>query len=90
MIGKKSAFPCKYRMQSAAVLFWDSIAQHRFNRKDVRMNAPGAPGVRPTWTSSMIASFSRALTEGLVHSMTDAAFNCALAESIGRIYRAPR
>jgi len=36
----------------------------------------------------MIASFSRALTEGLVHSMSDAAFNCALAESIGRIYRA--
>jgi fructose-bisphosphate aldolase class I len=36
----------------------------------------------------MIASFSRALTEGLVVSMTDAEFDAALAESIGAIYRA--
>jgi len=36
----------------------------------------------------MIASFSRALTEGLVHKMTDSAFDSALADSIGRIYRA--
>lgn len=36
----------------------------------------------------MIASFSRALTEGLQHSMTDAEFDAALAESIDEIYRA--
>jgi fructose-bisphosphate aldolase class I len=36
----------------------------------------------------MIASFSRALTEGLTHSMSDDAFNAALAESIDEIYRA--
>jgi fructose-bisphosphate aldolase class I len=36
----------------------------------------------------MIASFSRALTEGLTHSMSDDAFNAALAESIDAIYRA--
>ena len=36
----------------------------------------------------MIASFSRALTEGLVVSMTDAEFDAALAELIGAIYRA--
>ena len=36
----------------------------------------------------MIASFSRALTEGLQHSMSDAAFDAALASSIAEIYRA--
>lgn len=37
---------------------------------------------------SMIASFSRALTEELKHSMSDAEFNAALAKSIDEIYRA--
>jgi fructose-bisphosphate aldolase class I len=36
----------------------------------------------------VIASFSRALTEGLVKSMSDAQFDAALAESIEEIYRA--
>jgi fructose-bisphosphate aldolase, class I len=36
----------------------------------------------------MIASFSRALIEDLTHSMSDAQFNTALAESIEQIYRA--
>lgn len=36
----------------------------------------------------MIASFSRALVEGLTHSMSDAEFDAALAESIEQIYRA--
>ncbi len=36
----------------------------------------------------MIASFSRALTEGLTHSMSDTAFNSALAKSIDEIYHA--
>jgi fructose-bisphosphate aldolase class I len=36
----------------------------------------------------VIASFSRALTEGLVKSMSDAEFNAALAASIDEIYRA--
>jgi len=36
----------------------------------------------------MIASFSRALTEGLTVSMTDAEFNAALGQSIDEIYRA--
>jgi fructose-bisphosphate aldolase, class I len=36
----------------------------------------------------MIASFSRALTEDLRHSMSDAEFNAALAKSIDEIYRA--
>ena len=36
----------------------------------------------------MIASFSRALTEGLQHSMSDAAFDAALASSIAEIYQA--
>jgi fructose-bisphosphate aldolase, class I len=36
----------------------------------------------------MIASFSRALTEGLTQSMSDAAFDAALAASIDEIYRA--
>ena len=36
----------------------------------------------------VIASFSRALTEGLTRSMSDAAFDAALAGSIDEIYRA--
>ena len=36
----------------------------------------------------MIASFSRALTEDLKHSMSDAEFDAALAKSIDEIYRA--
>ena len=36
----------------------------------------------------MIASFSRALAEGLTHSMSDAAFNETLAKSIDEIYKA--
>jgi fructose-bisphosphate aldolase class I len=36
----------------------------------------------------VIASFSRALTEDLRHSMNDAAFDAALAKSIDEIYRA--
>ena len=36
----------------------------------------------------VIASFSRALAEGLQHAMSDAAFNATLAESIDEIYRA--
>jgi fructose-bisphosphate aldolase class I len=36
----------------------------------------------------VIASFSRALTEGLQHSMSDAEFNAALAKSIDAIYQA--
>ncbi|MFT4961774.1 MAG: fructose-bisphosphate aldolase class I, partial [Paracoccaceae bacterium] len=37
---------------------------------------------------TMIASFSRALTEGLDVSMTDAAFNAALGSNIDKIYQA--
>jgi fructose-bisphosphate aldolase class I len=36
----------------------------------------------------VIASFSRALTEGLSRSMSDAEFDAALAKSIDEIYRA--
>ena len=36
----------------------------------------------------MIASFSRALAEDLRHSMSNAAFDAALAESIDEIYQA--
>ena len=36
----------------------------------------------------MIASFSRALIEGLTHSMSDAAFDAALSKAIDEIYQA--
>ena len=36
----------------------------------------------------MIASFSRALAEGLTHGMSDAEFEATLAHSIDEIYRA--
>ena len=38
--------------------------------------------------AGMIASFSRALTEGLSKQMSDAAFNAALGSNIDQIYRA--
>jgi len=38
----------------------------------------------------MIASFSRALTQDLRRSMSDAEFDKALAESIDEIYQASR
>ena len=43
---------------------------------------------RLTANHGMIASFSRALTENLKHSMDDDAFNAALAASIDEIYQA--
>jgi fructose-bisphosphate aldolase class I len=43
---------------------------------------------RLTGNHGMIASFSRALTEGLHHRMSDAAFDAAISLSIGEIYRA--
>jgi fructose-bisphosphate aldolase, class I len=43
---------------------------------------------RLTRNHGMIASFSRALAEGLERSMSDAEFNHALAEAIDEIYRA--
>lgn len=36
----------------------------------------------------MIASFSRALTEGLTHAMSDDAFDSALVQAIDEIYQA--
>jgi fructose-bisphosphate aldolase class I len=36
----------------------------------------------------MIASFSRALTEGLTHGMSDAEFDAALGTFIAEIYKA--
>ncbi len=43
---------------------------------------------RLSQNSQMIASFSRALTEGLNVAMDDAAFNAALGANIDKIYRA--
>jgi len=43
---------------------------------------------RLTSNHRMIASFSRALTEGLTHSMSDAEFDAALAAFIDEIYQA--
>lgn len=41
-----------------------------------------------THNHGMIASFSRALTEGLTKSMSDAEFNAAIGQSIDAIYKA--
>ena len=43
---------------------------------------------RLTANHGMVASFSRALTEDLKHSMDDAAFDAALSESIDEIFQA--
>ena len=46
------------------------------------------PAERLAQNHGMIASFSRALIEGLKRSMSDAEFDKALAESIDEIYQA--
>jgi fructose-bisphosphate aldolase class I len=43
---------------------------------------------RLTENHGMIASFSRALTEGLTKSMSDTEFNAAIGQSIETIYKA--
>jgi fructose-bisphosphate aldolase, class I len=43
---------------------------------------------RLTHNRGMIASFSRALLEGLTHDMSDPAFNARLKQSIDEIYTA--
>ena len=43
---------------------------------------------RLAYQHGVVASFSRALAEGLQHSMSDAEFNAALAKSIDEIYQA--
>ena len=43
---------------------------------------------RLSQNTKMIASFSRALTEGLQRDMTDAVFDSALGANIDKIYKA--
>lgn len=71
--------------------FYRDLVQHR---GVVRVLALSGGYARPeacrrlAANHGMIASFSRALTEGLQHSMSDEAFDAALARSIAEIYKA--
>ncbi len=71
--------------------FYREITQHGKVARVVALSGgyPRAEACRLlTANHGMIASFSRALTEGLQHSMNDTEFNTALASSITEIYQA--
>ena len=70
---------------------YDEIAAHSNIVRVVALSggySTAEANARLARNSRMIASFSRALTEGLNVSMSDAEFNSALAERIGQIYDA--
>ncbi|MGC1496077.1 MAG: fructose bisphosphate aldolase [Sulfitobacter sp.] len=70
---------------------YDAIAAHANVLRVVALSGGYSTDdacARLSQNSSMIASFSRALTEGLNVKMSDAEFNAALGGNIGKIYDA--
>lgn len=70
---------------------YDTLADHPNVMRVVALSggySTDEASARLAKQSKMIASFSRALTEGLNVQMSDAAFNAALAANIDKIYRA--
>lgn len=71
--------------------FYSSLVAHDRVARVVALSGGYSRGEacrRLAGNHGMIASFSRALTEDLRHSMSDAAFDAALAQAIDEIYRA--
>ncbi|MEM7318595.1 MAG: fructose bisphosphate aldolase [Pseudomonadota bacterium] len=80
----------KLTLPSQAGLY-DDVAAHDRVLRVVALSGGYSTDVACTLlsqNSSMIASFSRALTEGLSKQMSDSEFNAALGENINQIYRA--
>ncbi len=70
---------------------YDALADHKNVLRVVALSGGYSTDeacARLSKNSKMIASFSRALTEGLNVKMTDAEFNTALGENISKIYDA--
>lgn len=70
---------------------YDALAQHPRVLRVVALSggySTADASARLAQNTQMIASFSRALTEGLSVKMTDAEFNAALGGNIDTIYRA--
>ena len=70
---------------------YDALAEHANVLRVVALSGGYSTDdacARLAKNTSMIASFSRALTEGLNVKMSDAEFNTALGENIDKIYRA--
>ena len=70
---------------------YDEVAQHANVLRVVALSggySTDEASAKLSQNSSMIASFSRALTEGLNVSMSDAEFNAALSGNINKIYAA--
>jgi fructose-bisphosphate aldolase class I len=71
--------------------FYRALAQHDRVARVVALSGGYSRHdacVKLAHNHDMIASFSRALTEGLRHSMTDAEFDAALGEAIDEIFQA--
>lgn len=71
--------------------FYDSLAAHPRVLRVVALSggySTDEASQKLAQNAGMIASFSRALTEGLNVRMTDAEFNAALGANIDKIYRA--
>ena len=80
----------KLTIPDAAGLY-DALADHKNVLRVVALSGGYSTDdacARLSANHKMIASFSRALTEGLNVKMTDAAFNDALGANIGKIYDA--
>ncbi|MEM6888251.1 MAG: fructose bisphosphate aldolase [Pseudomonadota bacterium] len=80
----------KLTLPSKAGLY-DALAQHPRVLQVVALSggySTDEASAKLALNSRMIASFSRALTEGLNVSMSDAEFNAALGTNIDKIYRA--
>jgi len=70
---------------------YDALAGHAGGMRVVALSgghSTDEAGAKLAQNSKMIASFSRALTEGLQKSMSDVAFNAAIGANIDKIYRA--
>jgi fructose-bisphosphate aldolase class I len=71
--------------------FYSSLVNHKRVARVVALSGGYARAdacERLAANHGVIASFSRALTEDLGHSMSDAAFDATLAKSIDEIYQA--
>jgi len=71
--------------------FYSALTKHERVARIVALSGGYTRAVackRLSANHGMIASFSRALTEDLRHSMSDAAFDATLAKSIDEIYQA--
>ena len=96
LIGRLDALPANQQVMLKLTLpdvpdFYSALVNHKRVARVVALSGgyTRADACRRLAANhGVIASFSRALTEGLTRSMSDAEFDAALAKSIDEIYRA--